>query len=123
MKKKILIVEDDKFLIRTYGYRLETSGYEIFRLEDGVDVLALAKEKQPNLIILDIVMPNRNGFEVLRDLNGDPSTKKIPVLVVSNLSQQKDIDEASRLGAVKYLVKVNTSFQYLKEIIDKQLAS
>ncbi len=122
MKKKILLVEDDKFLIRTYGYKLEDSGYEILRLEDGVNVLPVAKEKNPDLILLDIIMPNRNGFDVLRDLKSDKEAKNIPVIIVSNLSQQKDVEEGLNLGAEKFIVKSNISFQGLKDIIDDKLA-
>lgn len=123
MKNKILLVEDDRFLIRTFSFKLESSGYEVLRLEDGIGVLDLVKKENPSLILLDIVMPTKNGFDVLRELQADADAKKVPVIVVSNLGQQKDIDEATRLGAVKYLVKANTSFQQLKEIIERQLAA
>lgn len=123
MKKKILLIEDDKFLIRIYGKKLETSGYEIFRLESGVDALTAAKEKKPDLILLDLVMPNKNGFDVLKELTADSETKNIPVIVVSNLGGQNDIDEAMKLGAKKFVIKSNVGFQELKDIVAGQLAS
>lgn len=118
MKKKILLVDDDKFLIRTYGYKLEAEGYEIMRLESGVEVLATAKDKKPDLILLDMVMPEKNGMQVLKELRADNDAKNIPVIIVSGLSQQKDIDEALALGAKKYLVKSSIGFHDLKDAVD-----
>ncbi len=117
MKKKILLVEDDKFLIRTYGFKLEDSGYEILRLEDGIKVFSLAKEKSPDLIILDIIMPNKNGFDALRELKADKDTKNIPVIIVSNLSQQKDIDEGMALGLRNLLSSPISVFRRLRILL------
>lgn len=112
--KKILLIEDDVFLVRVYGKFLEREGYEVVILETGTNAVSVAKSEKPDLIILDIIMPETDGFDALQMLKEDDLTKKIPVMVLTNLSTDEDKKKALDMGAEKYLVKANMSF---KEVI------
>lgn len=106
-KKKVLIVEDDEFLQSLGAKRLETEGYEVFMAQDGQKAIESIPEVLPNLIFLDLLLPIKNGFEVLESIKNDPRTKDIPVIVFSNLGQQEDVDRAKSLGAQDFLIKAN----------------
>jgi len=114
--KKILFVDDDNFLRKVYDSELSELGCEVILAADGEDGLKLAQTKSPDLILLDMIMPKKNGFEVLTELQGSVKTKKIPVLILSNLGQEEDIKKGLGLGAVDYLVKDNMT---ISGIIDK----
>lgn len=118
MKKKeiILIIEDDKFLLKAYEIKFRQSGIEILIATDGEIGFSIAKEQKPSLIILDLMLPKINGFEVLEKLKSDKDLKNIPVIAVSNLGQESDKTKALNLGAEEYLIKTNYS---LEEIIGK----
>lgn len=116
MQKKILIIDDEAALQKTLGQFLTTHGYLIISALDGDIGVALAKEKEPNLILLDLVMPKKNGFEVLQILKKDEATKDIPVIVLTNLSEMADIDKVIGFGATTYLVKGD---QALTDILEK----
>jgi len=118
-KKKVLIIEDEKFLLEMYQMRLISADYEVLTAQDGKTGLHLAVEEKPDLIVLDIVMPEISGFEVLRMLKKDPDTKDIPVLVFSNLGQQEEIEKGLKLGADDYIVKTEVTPTQLIEKIDK----
>ena len=113
--KKILFIEDESAIHKTFSDALSKEDYEITSALDGEIGLRLAKEKKPDLILLDLVLPKMNGFEVLRALKADDSTKAIPVIVLTNLEQMEDIQKAIDLGARTYLVKSNYD---LKEVVD-----
>jgi DNA-binding response OmpR family regulator len=115
-KTKILIVEDDLFLRRLCQNKLEKEGFEVILAEDGVRGIEEAKKTSPNLILLDIILPNIDGFEVLKILRDEVSTKLIPIILLSNLGQKEDIDKGLALGANDYLIKAHFSPQ---EIVDK----
>jgi DNA-binding response OmpR family regulator len=104
---KILLVEDDPFFQKFYTFKLRESGYEVVSALDGVQGVVAAKSEHPDLILLDLIMPNKDGFGVLTDLSADDALKHIPVLVFSTLSQKADVDKAMSLGARDY---VNKSF-------------
>jgi two-component system, OmpR family, response regulator len=107
----ILLCEDDKSLSQIYTFKLEIEGFRVFQVTSGEHVIPKIKELCPDLIILDIVLPNKSGFEILRDLAEDENInlKLIPVLVLTNLSQQPDIDMAKGLGALEFLVKLHST--------------
>jgi DNA-binding response OmpR family regulator len=105
MKEKILIVEDDKFLGEFLLKRLKEEGFEVFLATNGEEGFNLAREKRPELIILDLILPEKNGYEVLEDLKKNPLTSNIPVLVLSNLGQKEEVEEAFRKGAEDFLIK------------------
>ncbi len=114
--KRILFVEDEPALQKTLGLALEQEGYEIKSALDGELGLALAKELKPDLILLDLILPKRDGFEVLDALKNEESTKEIPVIVLTNLESTQEIERALAAGATTYLVKANYD---LVEIIKK----
>ena len=105
--KKILFVEDEEALQRAMGDMLEQNGYQVFKATDGEKGLVVAKKEIPNLILLDLILPRKNGFEVLGELKKDPATRQIPVIVLTNLEGSEDIERALSLGATTYLVKAN----------------
>jgi len=114
--KKILIAEDDKFLANAYRVKLSKENYEIKIVGNGDEALAALPEFQPDLIILDLLMPIKDGFAVLPVIKGDDKWKKIPVIVASNLSQPDDVVKATKMGADDYIIKTDFS---MKEILEK----
>ena len=121
MSKVILFIEDESALQKTFGEILKQEGYEMISALDGEIGLRLAKIKKPDLILLDLVLPKRHGFEVLKELKEDEETKKIPVIVLTNLEKIEDVDKALELGATTYLVKAQYSLVELVEKIKKAL--
>ena len=119
--KKILFVEDESALQKTFGERLSPEGYEVISALDGEIGLRLAKTKKPDLILLDLILPKVNGFEVLKELKEEKETKDIPVIVLTNLEGIGDVDKAIELGATTYLVKAQYSLEELVEKIKKVL--
>ncbi|HMB65358.1 MAG TPA: response regulator [Patescibacteria group bacterium] len=115
-KQKILIAEDDKFISRAYGNGLQQAGFEVLIATDGVKAKEMIKKKKPDLILLDLIMPEKDGFDVLKEIKKDSKLKKIPVLILSNLGQDPDIEKGKELGAVDYLVKTDYS---MSKVIDK----
>jgi DNA-binding response OmpR family regulator len=109
--KTILFIEDEPALQKTLGDTLRQGGYNVISALDGKSGLDLAKSKKPDLILLDLVLPRLNGFDVLRSLKSDISTKNIPVIILTNLENIEDVDKAVELGAKAYLVKTQYSLQ------------
>jgi len=106
--KTILLVDDDLTLREMYEERLKAEGFIITQASNGEEAIKLAKETKPQIVLLDIMMPKVNGFDVLKNLKADPSTKDIPVIVLSALIQDVDRVEGKKLGAVDYIVKSET---------------
>ncbi|MBI2442789.1 MAG: response regulator [Candidatus Levybacteria bacterium] len=104
---KILLVEDDPFFQKFYFFKLREKQFEVEIAKDGVEAMQFVKQAIPDVILLDLIMPNKDGFEVLQELAADPNLKQIPVLVFSTLSQEADVVKAKQLGARDY---VNKSF-------------
>lgn len=117
-KERILFIDDDNFLRKVYQAELSERGFDVVLAVDGDDGIAKAIETKPKLIILDLIMPKKNGFEVIADLQRNPDTRMIPVIVLSNLAQSDDQKHALDLGAVDYLVKDNTTLEIIAEKID-----
>jgi len=114
--KKILVIEDEAALQKTLGDVLAAEGYEMFSALDGEAGVRLAKEKTPDLVLLNLVLPKMTGFEVLEQLRGEEDTKEMPVIVLTNLENLQDIQRATDLGATTYLVKSNYE---LREVVEK----
>lgn len=110
--KKILVVEDDKLLANAYRVKLATR-YEVIIARDGDEALEILKESTPDLILLDLVLPKRDGFSVLSVIKKDERLKNIPCIVSSNLGQKEDIAKARSLGADDYIVKTDLSMRKL----------
>jgi len=116
VKTKILIIEDDQFLREFLFKKLSEENFEVLAAKEGKEGVELAKKEKPDLILLDLILPEKNGYEVLEDLKKNPLTSEIPVLVLSNLGQKEEIEEAFRKGAKDYLIKAYFS---LEEIVSK----
>jgi DNA-binding response OmpR family regulator len=114
--KDILIVEDEPFVVNVYKTKLSKEGFNVHVAEDGERGWQIAQEVKPDLILLDLILPKMNGFGVLENLKSSEELKTIPVLILSNLGQQSDIQKGLDLGAEDYLVKSDTS---LKEVLEK----
>jgi DNA-binding response OmpR family regulator len=104
-KAVILLVEDQRGFRRIYEDVLSNEGYDVLTAEDGEIGWALAREKKPDLILLDLGLPKLNGFEVLQNIRADEATRKIPVIIFSVVGEQADIDRALAMGADEYTVK------------------
>ena len=113
---KILIVEDEEVLSKVLQEKLEKDGDEVALAADGEEAVTRAKSFSPDVIVLDLLLPKRSGFEVLQILKADQVLKAIPVIVVSNLGEDSDIKRALSLGAADYYVK---SEHPINEIIEK----
>jgi DNA-binding response OmpR family regulator len=114
--KTILFIEDEPTLQKTVGRFLEKEGYQVKNALDGELGLQMAKKFKPDLILLDLILPKKDGFEVLRELKIDEATKNIPVIVLTNLEGSTDVEKALSLGATTYLVKANYE---LEEVVKK----
>jgi len=124
MKKtiaRILLVEDDRILRRAVETTLRRHGFNVVAADDGEKALRLAKTEVPRLVLLDLIIPKVQGFEVLRRLKQNPKTASIPVLILSNLGQESDVKQAMDLGAVDYLVKANLSLDQLVKKVGELL--
>lgn len=105
--KKVLVVEDDRFLLSIYATKFEKEGYEVLIAENGEDGLEIAIKEKPSIILLDILMPKMNGFDFLDKIKSKKEYADIPVILLTNLSQDKDIDKGLAMGANDYLVKAH----------------
>ncbi len=114
--KKIFIVEDDDHVSKVYELKFSKEGFETSFEKTGEDAVSRIAAEKPDLIILDLMLPKRNGFAILEEIKKNPDIASIPVLILSNLGQKGDQDRALALGAKEYLVKVNHSMQ---EVVDK----
>lgn len=106
-KFAILIVEDDEYLIGIYATKFELEGCEVIKAKNGEQGYKMAKSKKPDIILADIMMPGMNGFEMLEKIKKDKEVNKIPVVILSNLGQNEDIDKGMKLGAIDYIIKVH----------------
>jgi len=113
---KVTVVEDDKLLADLLSKKLVAAGWALSHAIDGSEALKVVRQEMPNIIILDILLPGMDGFEVLKILKDDAALKHIPVLLLSNLGQDKDVEKGKRLGAASFLVKATVS---LDEILDE----
>ncbi len=120
-KTKILIIEDDKFLVKLYGDKLRREGFEIITAISAEEGLQKISTQKPDLIILDLVLPRQSGFEVLSEIKLNLETKDIPVIILSNLSQEADIKMGLELGTATYLVKTDFSINQLPAIVKEEL--
>lgn len=106
-KLKVLIIEDDTFLLQMYSTKLELEGFEVINATDGEKGLRQAKKEQPDLILLDLILPKKDGIALLEELKQDPSTSSVPVIILSNIGQKEKIDRCFALGAADYMIKAH----------------
>jgi DNA-binding response OmpR family regulator len=111
--QRILVVEDDRFLRKAAEAALRRQGFTVLVAADGEEGLRMARSELPDLVLLDLIMPGLQGFEVLKLLKAEAATSAIPVIILSNLGQDSDVKAAMDLGAVDYLVKANLALDTL----------
>ena len=117
-KPTILLVEDDPFLSSILQLKLDKENFKTIRAADGEEALNLLIEQgiKPDVILLDLILPKKNGFEVLETIRQDPTLEKLPVIIISNLGQPSDIDRGKSLGVIDYFVKAKLS---VDELVNK----
>ena len=115
-KKNILIIEDDKFLRELIVQKLFKEGYAVSEAVDGEEGIKKIREEKPDLVLLDLILPGIDGFEVLSQMKNESGSPVIPVIILSNLGQKEDVEKGLKLGAVDYLIKAHFT---PAEIIDK----
>lgn len=119
--RRVLLAEDDRFLRKAAEAMLTREGFAVLTASDGEEALAVARGQRPDLILLDLIMPKRHGFEVLKGLKEDPATAAIPVIVLSNLGQEGDVERAMAAGAAAYFIKANVSLRGLVQKVIEAL--
>jgi DNA-binding response OmpR family regulator len=121
MAKKILFVEDEPSLQKAVSEVFIQEGFEVLSAPDGEEGLKITKEENPDLILLDLILPKKDGFEVLKELKADEKLKDIPVIVLTNLEGIGDVEKALSLGAKTYLVKANYELEDLLKMVKEHL--
>jgi len=119
--KKILLVEDDPFLIDIYSTKLKDSGFKVVVVREGDGVLSKIEEEKPDLLVLDIVLPHMDGWEVLSRVKAAEEFKDLKVVILSNLGQKDEVEKGLKLGAEKYLIKAHYTPSEVAEEIKKIL--
>jgi len=105
--KKIMVIEDDRFLHRLLADKLTQWKASVASSFDGIDAVKKVEAEKPDLILLDIILPGADGFDILGQLKSNETLKSIPVIILSNLGQEEDIERGTKLGAVDFLIKAN----------------
>ena len=105
IKIKALLVEDDQLILEMYKTRMTSEGWEVFTTDRGSEALQLAKEQKPDIILLDVILPETDGFSILKELKAESSTKNIPVLMLTNLGQESDQSRGKDMGVAGYFIK------------------
>lgn len=118
---KILLVEDEEIMIELLQKKLIQSGYEVIVTRNGMEGLDAMKKENPDLVLLDIIMPKMTGFDVLERKNEDKEIENIPVIIISNSGQPVEIDKARKMGAKDWLIKTEFDPQEVLEKVKKQL--
>lgn len=113
----VLVVEDDEFLSRAMGDKLSREGFQVIKAFNGQEAVDALRQNKPDIMLLDLVMPVKNGFEVLEEVSQDEQLRQIPVIVLSNLGQDSDLQKAKALGATDFLVKSNFPIKSVLERI------
>ena len=110
---KVLLVEDDPFLSNLLKVRLQRENIDVTLARDGDEAIKYLTANRPSLILLDLILPKKSGFEVLEKISTDPQLKDMPVIIISNLGQTSDIQRGKELGAIEYFVKAKISIDDL----------
>lgn len=113
INKKVLVAEDDVFLSQLLSTRLEKAGISVLKAFDGEEALDIIKKERPDLILLDIILPKKSGFEVAEEVASNPMLRIIPIIITSNLGQDSDVERGMALGVVEYLVKAKVNIDDL----------
>lgn len=105
MPKTVLVCDDELYILESVSFVVRQEGYNVITAEQGDVGLRLARENDPEVVLLDIMMPGKNGFEVCRELKADPHTRDIYVILLTAMGQERDMDEGYRSGADEYMTK------------------
>ncbi|MFC1649316.1 response regulator [Patescibacteria group bacterium] len=116
---KVLLVEDDPLILKMYHAKFQNEGFNVVVSEDGVHGLQMVTEQKPDIILLDIMMPQMSGIDFLKKLRATEAGKKIPVLVLTNLSEKEEEQEATTLGIKEYLLKASLTPAEIVEKVKK----
>jgi len=112
-QKHVLLVEDDPFLSSLLKNRLTKENVEVQYARDGQEALDILQTLKPDLILLDLILPKKSGFEVMEGIRQDPQLSAAPIIIISNLGQPEDIQRGQELGAIEYFIKAKTSIDDL----------
>jgi DNA-binding response OmpR family regulator len=113
--RTILLVEDEPLLANLLKQRLEKEGITVILCRDGEEALKTLRETKPDLILLDVILPKISGFELMETLKADPQFEKAPIIIISNLGQDTDVQRGQELGAIQYFIKAKVSIEELVE--------
>jgi DNA-binding response OmpR family regulator len=119
--QKIFLVEDDPFLVDIYSTKFKKLGYEVVSTPGGEEILGKIREEKPDIVVLDIVLPNIDGWEILKRIRGDEELKDLKIVILSNLGQEEEVKKGMELGATKYLIKAHLNPSEVIEEIRKTL--
>jgi DNA-binding response OmpR family regulator len=114
---KALIIEDEDILAKVLAEKLEKSNFDVKIAGDGEEAIKLSRSFNPDVIVLDLILPKIDGFGVLKDIKANENTKRIPVVVVSNLAEDENIKKAIKMGAADYMVKSNHPINEIADTI------
>ncbi|NIP33050.1 response regulator [Candidatus Saccharibacteria bacterium] len=120
-QKEILVIEDDQFLVKIYQSKFKKEGFAVRVAFDGEEGLKEIKKKLPNIIILELILPNLDGFSFLEKIKKEPKTAGVPVIILTDLGQKDDIERGMELGAVEYFVKADTPLSKIINTIKKHI--
>lgn len=123
MDKKVLVVEDDTLLKDMLGQQLTKEGWQVLHATEGEQAIALSGSEHPDVILLDLLLPGMSGFDVLAAIKEKEETKDIPVIILSNLGQQEDIDKGLKLGAADFMIKSNFTLDEVSNKIKEVISS
>ena len=121
MQKKILIIEDDDFFRGLIGKKLLFEEFDVYMASNGEEGISKLKEHKPDLVLLDMLLPSMDGFEVLTKIKEDPAISVTPVIIASNLVEKEDVDRALKMGAIDYMIKSQYTPEMIIEIVKKVL--
>lgn len=122
-EKKVLSIEDDAFLSSLVAGKLIENGFKVITANSGADGIQKAKDELPHVVLLDLMLPDIGGFDVLQALKADSTTAHIPVIILSNLGGREEIEKSVELGADSYLIKSNVLPQEVAEMVNQRIAA
>jgi DNA-binding response OmpR family regulator len=119
---EVLIVEDDVFLRKILATKFGKEGFSVRAAADGMEAMTMMKQQVPDILLLDLILPKLNGFEVMTEMRTDPNLKDIPVIVLSNLGQEEDVERTKKLGAIDFLTKADFSINQIVAKVKEEYA-
>ena len=121
MASKIMVIEDEPAILKAIIEVLQMNGYEVASAVNGEQGLNMIADFKPDMILLDLILPGKNGFEVLKEVKASPENSRIPVIILSNLGDEEEIQQGLRLGAEDFLIKADYDLNEVVKIIAKYL--